>query len=134
MVLPGGLARYDVLHEYVKSTVVIADDEVRGIGMESDEAAIVAERGLVTEAIASTPPLPTLTRVVTPAPMSRTKTSSMPLVSPGTRFEACERRQRKGRRRSALASQPVITILCNRFDVTPHPLGGHDLNYKVTFR
>ncbi len=41
--------------------------------------------------LASAPPMPTLTRSVTPLARSNTNTSAVPFVSPVTRFEALDR-------------------------------------------
>ena len=66
--------------------------------LERDEAAVGGDRRVRAAAVRLRPAGPTLTRSVVAACRSRTNTSRLPLVSPGTRFEARRRRPRSDRR------------------------------------
>ena len=80
------LAPLSVAQKDVDGVVSVALDQVRGGGLEGDEAPVGRDRG---NAAVEATRLDSLIRVVTPFFRSRTKTSSgCPFSSPGTRFEA----------------------------------------------
>ena len=88
---PPGRARLAVADEHVRAAVGVARHQVAGQRDEGDEAPVRRDRRRSKlSPLPWTPPGPTLTRSVVPVWRSRTNTSVLPLVSPGTRLLASE--------------------------------------------
>ena len=87
---PPGRARLAVVDEHVVRTVGVAWHQVAGLRVEGDEAPVRRNRRAEAVPLPWAPPELTLTRLVVPVWRSRTKTSYMLLVSPGTRLVASE--------------------------------------------
>ena len=77
-------------NKHVHRVVGVARHQVGGFEVEGDEAPVRRDRRDAAELVALDAARPTLTRRVVPVWRSRTKTSGVPLVSPGTRLVASE--------------------------------------------
>jgi hypothetical protein len=83
-----GHAGRQLANEEILGPVRVRRDEIRRGALEEDDGPVGRDAGNPLHPFASAPKRVRLARSVVPVARRRTKTSSSPFVSPGTRFEA----------------------------------------------